>query len=96
MDFKGFEWLSTTLAQRFYIGDRDVLKEAQFSSSTLKNDSSDLFFGAKAYITRNLLFATEWQFNVDESVTNRSTYKMRYRPETRKSIKRKLQKCKES
>ena len=80
MDFKGFEWLSTTLAQRFYIGDRDVLKEVQFSSSTLKNDSSDLFFGAKAYITRNLLFATEWQYNVDESVTNRSTYKMRYRP----------------
>jgi len=86
MDFKGFEWLSTTLAQRFYIGDRDVLKEAQFTNSTLKSDSSDLFFGAKAYITRNLLFATEWQFNVDESVTNRSTYKMRYRPEPGKVL----------
>jgi LPS-assembly protein len=86
MDYKGFEWLSTTLAQRFYIGDRDVLKEAQFASSTLKNDSSDLFFGVKAYLTRKLLFATEWQFNVDDSVTNRSTYKMRYRPEPGKVL----------
>jgi len=86
MDSRGFEWLSTTLAQRFYIDDRDVLKEAQFASSTLQNDSSDIFFGAKAYITRSILFAADWQYNVDEEVTNRSTFKIRYRPEPGKVL----------
>ena len=86
VDDKGFEWISATLAQRFYLEDRDVLKESIFSSSSLQNDSSDIFFGVKAFLTKALQFKSDYQYNLDESLTNKVTFTTKYRPEPGKVL----------
>jgi len=86
IDDNGFEWISTTLAQRFYLEDRDVLKETRFSDSPLQNDSSDIFFGVKAFITKALEFKSDYQYNLDESLTNKVTFTTKYRPEPGKVL----------
>jgi LPS-assembly protein len=86
IDDKGFEWISATLAQRFYIEDRKVIKEAQFSNSTYLNDTSDIFFGTKLHLTKTLQIKTDYQYNIDENITNKATIRARYRPEPGKVL----------
>ncbi|MGE4596409.1 MAG: LPS-assembly protein LptD, partial [Methylophilaceae bacterium] len=86
IDNKGFEWVTTTVAQRFYLDDRKVLKETQFANSTYKNDTSDIFFDAKLHLTKTLQLKTDYQYNVDESHTNRATIRAKYKPEPGKVL----------
>ena len=86
IDNTGYERLNATLAQRFYMGDRRVLKEAQFINSAAQSDSSDLFLTATAYINKALKVDTSIQYNPDESRTNRATLRTRYTPRPGKLI----------
>jgi LPS-assembly protein len=80
IDDTGYERLNATLAQRFYMSDRKVLKETQFLNSAAKTDSSDLFLTATAYINKALKVDSAIQYNPDESRTNRATFRTRYSP----------------
>ena len=86
IDDNGYERLNSTLAQRFYMSDRKVLKEAQFLNSVAQSDSSDLFLTATAYINKALKVDSAIQYNPDESVTNRATLRTRYSPQPGKLI----------
>jgi LPS-assembly protein len=85
IDTKGTERLSGTLAQIHYINSRDVLKESQFSSS-YQSDSSDLYINAYAKITNSLTGNGEWQYNPDDSATNRLTISSKFSPQPGKLI----------
>ena len=86
LDDTGYERLNATLAQRFYMSDRKVLKEAQFLNSGMQSDSSDLFLTASAYITKALKVDGAVQYNPDESTTNRATLRTRFSPRPGKLI----------
>ena len=86
IDDAGSERLSATLAQRFYINDRKVLNEAQFSNSVYQSDSTDLFMLAFARLSSSLTINTELQYNPDESSTNRATVSSNFSPEPGKLI----------
>ena len=88
IDATGYERLNATLAQRFYLSDRKVLKEAQFlnSNSAAQSDSSDMFLTATGYINKALRIDSAIQYNPDESTTNRSTLRTRYSPHPGKLI----------
>ena len=86
LDDTGYERLNATLAQRFYMSDRKVLKEAQFLNSGIQSDSSDLFLTASAYITKALKVDGAVQYNPDESTTNRATLRTRFSPRPGKLI----------
>jgi len=77
---KGLEKLYVTVAQRFYIDDRKVLKETQFSNTDYQSDSSDFFIGVGSSITRNLKLSSELQYNVDEDQANRFALRTTYKP----------------
>ena len=83
---EGLEKLSLTLAQRFYLDDREVLKESQFSNSDYQSDSSDLFLSASSYLTKSLKINAEHQYNLDEEKTNRLAFSTKYNPEIGKLI----------
>ncbi len=51
---EGLEKFSGTIAQRFYLDDREVLTESQFSNSDYQSDTSDLFLSASSSITKYL------------------------------------------
>ena len=78
---EGLEKLYLTLAQRFYIDDREVLKESQFSDSDYQSDSSDIFIGVGTSITKNLKVNSELQYNADEDETNRFAIRSKYTPD---------------
>ena len=78
---QGLEKLYLTIAQRFYIDDREVLKETQFTNTDYRSDSSDIFIGAGSSITRNLKVDAELQYNLDEDETNRFALRSTYKPE---------------
>jgi LPS-assembly protein len=78
---EGLERLQVTLAQRFYIDDREVLKEAQFNNSDYQSDSSDLFMSIGSSLTRALRVNSELQYNLDEDKTNRFSLNTKYNPE---------------
>ena len=88
LDDAGYEWLNATLAQRFYLSDRKVLKETQFlnSNSAAQSDSSDLFLTATGYINKALKIDSAIQYNPNESTTNRATLRTRYSPNPGKLI----------
>jgi LPS-assembly protein len=88
LDNTGYERLNATLAQRFYLSDRKVLKETQFinSNSAAQSDSSDLFLTATGYINKALKVNSAIQYNPDESTTNRATLRTRYSPHPGKLI----------
>ena len=86
LDEKGYERLNATVAQRFYISDRKVLKEAQYLNSAIQSDSSDLFLTATAYLNKVLKVRSAIQYNPDESTTNRATFKTSYTPHPGKLI----------
>jgi len=86
LDEKGYERLNATVAQRFYISDRKVLKEAQYLNSAIQSDSSDLFLTATAYLNKALKVRSAIQYNPDESTTNRATFKTSYTPHPGKLI----------
>jgi LPS-assembly protein len=83
---EGLEKLNLTLAQRFYLDDREVLKESQFSNSDYQSDSSDLFLSASSYLTKSLKINAEHQYNLDEEKTNRLAFSTKYNPEVGKLI----------
>jgi len=78
---KGLEKLSLTVAQRFYLEDRNVLNESQFNNSDYQSDSSDLFMGIGSSLTKALRINSELQYNVDEDKTNRFSFNTKYKPE---------------
>ncbi len=78
---KGLEKLSLTVAQRFYLEDRNVLNESQFNNSDYQSDSSDLFLGIGSSLTKALRINSELQYNVDEDKTNRFSFNTKYKPE---------------
>ena len=86
IDDTGTERLSGTLAQRFYISDRKVLNETQFSNSVYRSDSTDLFMLAFARLSSSLTIDTELQYNPDEGSTNRATLSSNFSPEPGKLI----------
>lgn len=86
IDGSGLEKFSGTIAQRFYLDDREVLKESQFSNSDYQSDSSDLFLAASSSITRSLRVSADHQYNLDEETTNRLTFSTKYQPDVAKFI----------
>lgn len=76
----GLEKFSGTIAQRFYLDDREVLTENQFANSNYQSDSSDLFLSASSAITRALKIKAEHQYNLDEEKTNRLAFSAKYKP----------------
>ncbi len=86
IDQNGMERFAGTIAQRFYVSDRKVLKESQFTNSSAQNDSSDLFLSGSATITKYLKANVDYQYNVDENMTNRATLNARYKPRPGKHI----------
>lgn len=86
IDDTGYERLNATLAQRFYINDRKVLKESQYINSVVQSDSSDLFLTATAYLNKVLKIDSEIQYNPDEGSTNRATFGASYTPQPGKLI----------
>ena len=86
IDQNGMERFTGTIAQRFYVGDRKVLKESQFLNSSALNDSSDLFLSGSAAITKYLKANLDYQYNIDENMTNRATLNARYKPRPGKHI----------
>tara|TARA_B100000035_G_scaffold210907_2_gene180608 strand:- start:1256 stop:3508 length:2253 start_codon:yes stop_codon:yes gene_type:complete len=86
IDQYGLERFSGTIAQRFYVSDRKVLKESQFTNSSAQNDSSDLFLSGSAAITKYLKANIDYQYNVDENMTNRATLNARYNPRPGKHL----------
>ena len=85
-DSHGLERLSFTIAQRFYLDDRKVLQENQFSRSDYQSDSSDIFMSASSSVTKNLRINAEHQYNVDEESTNRLAFSANFNPEIGKQI----------
>ena len=83
---KGLEKLSITLAQRFYLDDRKVLKESQFSSSDYQSDTSDIFLSASSSISKYFKINAEHQYNLDEETTNRLAFSAKYAPSYGKLI----------
>jgi len=83
---EGLEKLSFTIAQRFYLDDREVLNETQFNSSNYQSDSSDIFLGASSALTKNLKVNFEHQYNLDEETTNRLVLSTKYNPEIGKLL----------
>ena len=86
IDDTGYERLNATIAQRFYINDRKVLNESQYSNSVIQSDSSDLFLTATAYINKVFKIDSAVQYNPDESRTNRATFRASYNPQPGKLI----------
>ena len=86
IDKRGLEKFSGTIAQRFYLDDRKVLTEDQFSNSDYQSDSSDLFLAASSSITRSLRVSADHQYNLDEETTNRLTFSTKYQPDVAKFI----------
>jgi len=86
IDDTGYERLNATLAQRFYMSDRKVLKESLYLNSRTQTDSSDLFLTATAYINNALRIDSEIQYNPEESRTNRATFRTSYNPQAGKLI----------
>jgi LPS-assembly protein len=86
IDQYGMERFSGTIAQRFYVSDRKVLKESQFINSSALNDSSDIFLSGSATINKYLKANLDYQYNVDENMTNRATLNTRYNPRPGKHI----------
>lgn len=86
IDVSGSERLSATLAQRFYLDDREVLKESQYVNSVIQSDSSDLFLTATAFINKAYRIDSSIQYNPDGSRTNRATFKTSYNPQAGKLI----------
>ena len=83
---QGLEKIIFTLAQRFYLDDRKVLKESQFSSSDYQSDSSDIFMSLGSSLTKNLRLTSEYQYNLDEETTNRLAFAAKYNPDLGKFI----------
>ena len=83
---EGLEKFSGTIAQRFYLDDRSVLTESQFSNSDYQSDTSDLFLSASTAITKYLKLKAEHQYNLDEEKTNRLAFSSRYNPDIGKII----------
>ena len=77
----GLEKLYFTIAQRFYLDDRDVLKESQFTNSNYQGDTSDIFLSAGVAINKNFKIKAEHQYNLDEETTNRLAVSANYAPE---------------
>jgi len=86
IDDTGYERLNATLAQRFYINDREVLKESRYLNSVIQSDSSDLFLTATAYINKAFRIDSAVQYNPDESRTNRATFRTSFNPQAGKLI----------
>jgi len=86
IDETGTERLSGTLAQRFYINDRKVLDEVQFTNSVYRSDSTDLFMLAFARLSSSLTIDTELQYNPDKGSTNRATVSSNFSPQPGKLI----------
>jgi LPS-assembly protein len=86
IDKTGMERFSGTIAQRFYISERKVLNESQFINSSAQNDSSDVFLSGSAALSRSLKANIDYQYNVDESMTNRATFTARFDPRPGKQI----------
>jgi len=86
IDQNGMERFTGKIAQRFYVSDRKVLKESQFTNSSALNDSSDLFLSGSAAITKYLKANLDYQYNIDENMTNRATLNARYKPRPGKHI----------
>ena len=86
IDQNGMERFTGTIAQRFYVSDRKVLKESQFTNSSALNDSSDLFLSGSTAITKYLKANLDYQYNIDENMTNRATLNARYKPRPGKHI----------
>mgnify|MGYP003331144429 FL=1 len=74
------------MAQRFYLDDREVLKESQYVNSVIQSDSSDLFLTATAFINKAYRIDSSIQYNPDGSRTNRATFKTSYNPQAGKLI----------
>jgi len=74
------------LAQRFYMNDREVLKESRYLNSVIQSDSSDLFLTATAYINKAFRIDSAVQYNPDESRTNRATFRTSFNPQAGKLI----------
>ncbi len=86
IDDNGTERLSGTLAQRFYLEDREVLNETQYINSIYRSDSTDLFLLAFARLNKTLTLNTELQYNPDEASTNRATLSSRFSPQPGKLV----------
>jgi LPS-assembly protein len=86
IDSIGFERLSMSISQRFYIDDRKVLNEVNFASSSAQSDSSDIFMSANAMLTKSWKLYAEHQYNVDEESTNRLAFSSKYNPDIGKLI----------
>jgi LPS-assembly protein len=80
IDNNGLEKLNFTIAQRFYLDDRKVLKEAQFRNSDYQSDTSDIFVSLGSAVSTALTLNSEFQYNMDEDSTNRLTLSAKYNP----------------
>jgi len=86
LDDSGYDWMTLTMAQRFYLSDRKVLNEAQFDGSTYKGDKSDFLVSAKANLSKALELSTDYEYNFSEDITNRFTAAASYAPEPGKVL----------
>ena len=86
LDDSGYDWMTLTMAQRFYLSDRKVLNEAQFDGSTYKGDESDFLVSAKANLSKALALSTNYEYNFSEDITNRFTAGASYAPEPGKVL----------
>jgi len=83
---KGLEKLFLTIAQRFYLDDRKVLQESQFSNSDYQSDSSDIFLSLGSSISKGFKISAEHQYNMDEETTNRLAFGAKYNPDIGKFV----------
>ena len=83
---KGLEKLFLTLAQRFYLDDRKVLQESQFSNSDYQSDSSDILISLGSSISKSFKISAEHQYNMDEETTNRLAFGAKYNPDIGKFV----------
>ena len=86
IDDSGYDWMSLTMAQRFYLSDRKVLEEEQFDDSPYQGDKSDFLVNAKANLTKALKVNSNYEYNFSESITNRFTASASYSPQPGKIL----------
>lgn len=79
----GIERLTTTLGQRFYFKSNDVTLPNQ---SATDRKVSDILVGVTARLSSRLNLDTFWQYDPDQSKTQRSNLLLRYNPEPGKSF----------
>lgn len=86
IDNRANEKLFISIAQRFYLDDREVLQENQFINSNYQGDTSDTFLALGSEIIKNLKIKAEHQYNFDEETTNRLAFGAKYNPEIGKVL----------